>query len=62
MFVFFSLTNLTVGIRKSVEVLYEDPIEEVERKQMIASGLPNRSAETIRKLMKEDERLDLPYK
>lgn len=59
---FFSFTSLTKGIREAVEVLYEDPIEEVERRRMIASGLPNRSAETIRRLMKESERPDLPYK
>ncbi|CAB3220919.1 unnamed protein product [Arctia plantaginis] len=41
--VFFHFTSITENLRKSVYGLYEDPIEEVERRQMIASGLPNRS-------------------
>ncbi|VVC86888.1 unnamed protein product [Leptidea sinapis] len=49
-------------LRKAVEKLYEDPIEEVERRMMIASGLPNRSGDMIRKLMEEDARTDLPHK
>lgn len=59
---FFSFSNYTTGIKKVIEVLYEDPIEEVERRMMIASGLPNRTADTIRKLEREDSRPDRPHK
>ncbi|XP_047510178.1 uncharacterized protein LOC125053044 isoform X3 [Pieris napi] len=58
----FHNIDATKNLRKAVETLYEDPIEEVERKQMIAAGLPNRSGDQIRKAMKEAERPDLPYK
>ncbi|CAG9792390.1 unnamed protein product [Diatraea saccharalis] len=38
---FFHFAKVTENLRKAAEVLYEDPIEEVERRLMIASGLPN---------------------
>ncbi|KAL0810886.1 hypothetical protein ABMA28_010189 [Loxostege sticticalis] len=56
----FHYAGLTTNIRKAAEVLYEDPIEEVERRIMIASGLPNRSAAIIRKHEMEAARLDRP--
>ncbi|CAK1547790.1 unnamed protein product [Leptosia nina] len=37
----FHTIPVTKNLRVASERLYEDPIEEVERKQMIAAGLPN---------------------
>ncbi|KOB74704.1 Uncharacterized protein OBRU01_08623 [Operophtera brumata] len=45
----FHFAKTTEGLRKAVDVFYEDPIEEVERRLMIASGLPNRTSATIRR-------------
>ncbi|KAJ2944854.1 hypothetical protein O0L34_g1747 [Tuta absoluta] len=59
---FFHFSKLTVGIRSAVEKLYEDPIEEVERRRMIAAGLPIASGDAIRRMLEEEERPDLPYK
>ncbi|XP_050554444.1 uncharacterized protein LOC118279169 [Spodoptera frugiperda] len=56
----FHFVPVTGNLRKAIEPLYEDPIEEVERRLMIASGLPNRSAATIRKHMEESLRPDQP--
>ncbi|RVE52169.1 hypothetical protein evm_003242 [Chilo suppressalis] len=56
----FHYSSVTENLRKATEVLYEDPIEEVERKLMIASGLPNRTGETIRRYEKEMSRVDRP--
>lgn len=58
----FHFTPVTLNLRKAVDGLYEDPIEEVERRLMIAAGLPNRSGDAIRKYMEESQRLDLPDK
>lgn len=58
----FHFTPITANLRKATDNLCEDSIEEVERRIMIASGLPNRTADTIRKLIEESERPDLPSK
>ncbi|CAH2098297.1 unnamed protein product [Euphydryas editha] len=59
---FYQYSSVTAKLRKALEPFYADPIEEVERKLMIASGLPNRSGDTIRKLLVEEARTDLPDK
>ncbi|KAI8423649.1 hypothetical protein MSG28_012703 [Choristoneura fumiferana] len=59
---FFQLSNFTDPMKKAAEVLYEDPIEEVERKIMIASGMHVRSGDKLRQLMEEEKRIDLPDK
>ncbi|OWR45339.1 hypothetical protein KGM_202355 [Danaus plexippus plexippus] len=38
---FYQFSGLTRNLRKNIEPIYEDPIEVVERKQLIAIGLPN---------------------
>ncbi|XP_052751019.1 uncharacterized protein LOC128200728 [Galleria mellonella] len=58
----FTYIPVTKNLRKAAEALYEDPIEEVERKQMIASGLLNRTGATIKKIVEESERPDRPDK
>lgn len=62
MFLAFSFAKATEGLRKATDLLLEDPIEEVERRAMIASGLPNRTGDQIRRLIKEDSRPDQPHK
>ncbi|KAM3962214.1 uncharacterized protein ACR2FA_003714 [Aphomia sociella] len=57
----FNYIPITKNLRKATEGLYEDPIEEVERKQMIAGGLI-RSGATIRKLIEDEARPDRPDK
>ncbi|CAH0714972.1 unnamed protein product, partial [Brenthis ino] len=57
---FYQFSSVTSKYRKAVTVLYEDPIEEVERKILIASGIPIRSGDKIRKLLEEEARTDLP--
>lgn len=49
-------------MRKSFDKLYVDPIEEIERRQLIAAGLPIRSTEQIRRHMEDAQRIDLPDK
>lgn len=58
----YRFSGITNNLRKAIAVVYEDPIEEVERKIMIASGLPNRTGDKIRKLLEEEARPDLPNK
>ncbi|CAH2234640.1 uncharacterized protein LOC120637812 [Pararge aegeria] len=59
---FYQFSDVTVNYRKKLDIFYQDPIEEVERKLMIASGLPNRTGATIRRLMEEEARPDRPDK
>ncbi|XP_061705484.1 uncharacterized protein LOC134755138 [Cydia strobilella] len=59
---FFQYSSFTEPMKKAADVLYEDPIEEQERKILIATGLPLRSGRTIRRLMEEEQRVDLPHK
>lgn len=58
----FRFSDVTKNYRKKLEVFYQDPIEEVERKLMIASGLPNRTGATIRRLIEEEAQPDRPDK
>ncbi|XP_068624090.1 uncharacterized protein [Battus philenor] len=59
---FYQYSSITKNVRKNLEILYEDPESEVERKQMIASGMPIRTGDMLRKLIEHEERPDLPYK
>ncbi|XP_047539430.1 uncharacterized protein LOC125072781 [Vanessa atalanta] len=60
--VFYQYSSATSKLRQALNRFYSDPIEEVERKLLIATGLPNRTGDTIRKLLKEEARTDLPDK
>ncbi|XP_045762855.1 uncharacterized protein LOC123865693 [Maniola jurtina] len=59
---FYQFSDVTKNYRKKLEIFYQDPVEEVERKLMIAGGLPNRSGDTIRRLLEEEARTDRPDK
>ncbi|CAG9568522.1 unnamed protein product [Danaus chrysippus] len=59
---FYQFSGLTKNLRKNIEPVYEDPIEVVERKQLISIGITPRSGDQIRKLMEEENRPDLPDK
>nr|XP_053620103.1 uncharacterized protein LOC128680750 [Plodia interpunctella] len=56
----FHYIPATHNLRKTSENLLEDPIEEVERRQLIASGMFYRSSATIRKHIEEEKRFDRP--
>lgn len=58
----FSFTSITHNLRKATAGLYEDPIEEIERKLLIASGLPVYTGDQIRSMVEESKRVDLPDK
>lgn len=60
--VVYRLSSFTEPVKKAAEVLYEDPIEEVERRIMIGSGMHVRSGDKLRRLMEEENRIDLPDK
>lgn len=59
---YFHNASITQNLRQAAEKLYEDPIEEVERRLLIASGLPNRTGDQIRALIDGYERPDRPDK
>ncbi|XP_060807770.1 uncharacterized protein LOC132903438 [Amyelois transitella] len=56
----FHYIPTTKNLRAAITVLYEDPIQEVERKRIIASGMRFTSAESIRKEIEESKRFDRP--
>ncbi|CAG4934869.1 unnamed protein product [Parnassius apollo] len=58
----YQFSSVTEKLRKKLDIFYEESVTEVERKQMIASGLRNRTGDMIRKLMEEAERPDRPDK
>ncbi|XP_072946522.1 uncharacterized protein [Epargyreus clarus] len=59
---FYQFSGITGKFRKALDNFYEDPIEEVERRQLIVSGLPVRTGDKIRELLEDAERPDRPDK
>ncbi|KAG6460524.1 hypothetical protein O3G_MSEX012047 [Manduca sexta] len=56
----FHFGSFTTNFRKAWDVLYEDPIEEVERRMLIASTLSSKTGDQIREALEEAKRIDRP--
>ncbi|XP_049881127.1 uncharacterized protein LOC126377427 [Pectinophora gossypiella] len=56
----FHFTSVTEGLRNASEKLYEDSIVEVERRRMIAAGLPLMSSTEMRRMIEDAQRPDRP--
>lgn len=55
--------SFTAKMRKDFDKLYLDPVEEIERRQLIAAGLPTReTTDQLRRRVIEETRIDLPIK
>ncbi|GBP41351.1 hypothetical protein EVAR_84694_1 [Eumeta japonica] len=55
-------SGFSENLRKQFDKLYTDPIEEVERKEIIANFTGVRSGSALRRKMEEEDRIDLPHK
>lgn len=57
----FHFSSISLNLRKATDCLLTDPIEEVERRQLIASPLRQRTGDQVRQRMKDAEDPSKPF-